>query len=124
MHMLQAVLESVAYRFGIVWDMLSPYCSDDVQIVASGGAITSSPYWMQLLADTLGRTIAICNESEATSRGTAILALDALGIWATLDAIPAELGRTYSPNPKRTLTYQKGRERQSHLYNLVIGSDI
>ena len=123
-HIMQAALESVAYRFGIVWDMLSPYCSEDAQIIASGGAIKSSPYWMQLITDVLGRTIVVSGETEATSRGTAILSLHALGNWPTLDAITSEVGTSYSPNPKRALVYQRGREKQTNLYNLVIGHDV
>jgi gluconokinase len=124
LEMLQAAMEGASYRFSTVWDLLAPYASTNAKIVASGGAITRSSYWLQLMADMLQRTVVTCIEGEATSRGTAILALHALGIWSKLDAMPAELGERYTPNPERMLVYQNARERQSCLYDLVIGQDF
>ena len=75
-----------------------------------------------MMADVLQRSVTVCIEDEATSRGTAILALRALGVWRTLDAVPARLGKTYQPNPDRALVYQKGSRRQAELYDLVVGN--
>ena len=68
-HFLQAALEAVAYRFDLVWRMLLPYVSYDCRIVAGGGALTGSPYRLQVMADVLSRTVSVCVEYEATSRG-------------------------------------------------------
>ena len=62
-------------------------------------------------------------EDEATSRGSAIIALNGLGVWSTLQDIPASVGKTYHVNPKRALEYQKGVERQHKLYDLIVGHD-
>lgn len=121
LEMLQAALEGVSYRFSMAWDLLAPYATEDAQLVASGGAITNSPYWLQLMADMLQRPVVTCIEGEATSRGTAILALHALGAWPKLDTVPAELGERYLPSSERAQVYQNGRERQRCLYDLVIG---
>ena len=119
---LQAALEGVAFRFGMVWELLAPSASEDVQIIASGGAVTGSPYWLQLMADVLQCAVVTSTEEEATTRGTAILALYGLGTWSKLDSEPSRLGDIYSPNPERALTYQICGEEQRQLYNLLIES--
>ena len=121
LEILQACLEAVAYRFGLVGRLLKKFVDDECEIIASGGAITSSPYWLQVMADVLQRPVVVSREPEATSRGTAILALHALGTWPTLDTVPRKLGNTYWPNPQRGLVYQKAMERQHRLYDALIG---
>ena len=121
---LQAALEAVTYRFKLVWDLLAPFAQEDAQFVASGGAITRSPYWLQLMADVLDHPVVVCQESEATSRGTAILALHALGIWPTTDAVPAELGVTYQADQQRAQLYQDAMARQNQLYDAGLGQRL
>lgn len=120
--MLQASLEAVAYRFGMAWDLLAPYAREDAQVVASGGAITQSPYWQQLMADVLQRPVAVSREGDATSRGTAILALHALGVWPTMDAFPVELGAACRPEHHRAQVYEEAKTRQRQLYDIIVGS--
>ncbi len=119
-HILQAALEAVAYRFDLIWRMLLPYVSYNCRIIASGGALTGSPYWLQVMADVLGRTVTVCVEDEATSRGTAIVALASLGLWPKLDVVPAALGETFEPDPHRTELYRKLAKEHHMLYDRVI----
>ena len=88
-----------------------------------GGAIKSSPYLLQLVADVLQHPVTVLAEEQATSRGTAALALRALDIWPTLEAVLPELGATYQPNRQRASTYLTGIERQHRLYDTFIGHD-
>ena len=119
-HILQAALESVAYRFDLIWRLLLPYVSYNCRIIASGGALTGSHYWLQVMADVLGRTVTVCLEDEATSRGTAILALVSLGVWSKLDVVPAALGESFEPDPHRTTLYQKLANEHQILYDRII----
>ena len=75
------------------------------------------------MADVLDRPVVVCKESEATSRGTAILALYALGIWPTIEAAPAELGVTYQADQQRAQVYQDAIARQHQLYDTLFGHD-
>lgn len=120
LEILQASLEAVAYRFAAVHAILKIFASEDYEITANGGAITGSPYWLQLMADALGHSVTVSTEEEATSRGTAVLALYALGVWPTLDHVPAKLGAKYQVKPERAVKYQIGMRRQQELYNLVV----
>jgi len=90
------------------------------QVVASGGALMNSPTWLQIIADTLGVPVIASAEIEATSRGTALLALKALSVIDSLDKLPAELGTTYHPDAARHEIYASAMERQKKLYNAVV----
>jgi gluconokinase len=118
---LQAMLESVAYRFALVADLLLPGVKSGYQMIASGGAIQNLPWWLQTMADVLGVPVGVSAEQQDTSRGTAILVLNALGVWDSLDTYPAQIAETYEPNTENTQIYGEARERQSKLYSKLLG---
>ncbi|MDP3061917.1 MAG: FGGY-family carbohydrate kinase, partial [Chloroflexota bacterium] len=123
--LLQASLEAIAYRFGLrlIHRLLEPHVAAGARVIASGGAITASPYWLQAMADVLQRPVTVCAEPEATSRGVAVLALRALGVWPRLDAVPAALGETYHPDAERGKIYSAALERQAAMYDKLIARD-
>lgn len=118
---LQAMLESVAYRFAMVADLLLPGVKSGYQMIASGGAIQNSPWWLQTMSDVLGVPVGVSAEQQDTSRGTAILALNALGIWESLDTHPAHIAETYEPDMTSSKIYLAARERQGSLYSRLLG---
>jgi gluconokinase len=121
---LRASLEAVAYRFALIFERLG--VGSEVQasspkpqasrLIASGGALLSSPTWMQIIADTLGRAVIASEEREATSRGVALLALESLGLIDSLDELPAADGTEYAPNMADHTIYQAAIQRQRQLY--------
>jgi gluconokinase len=120
---VQAGLEAVCYRFAILARLLRSQAPPNQEIVGSGGAMSASPYWVQLMADVLGRRIQLSRHEELTSRGSAILALRALGAWATLEDEPLTAEDAYEPDPARAPVYQAALERQHRLYESVVGVD-
>src|SRR6185436_7486089 len=81
---VRAMLESIAYRFALITrelDQLAP----NAMIVASGNALRSSPVWLQIIADVLGRPLLLGGPAEASSRGAALLALEVVGKIATIE---------------------------------------
>jgi gluconokinase len=125
-HFLQAGLEAIAYRFALLYKLLQGILPETPRIVANGGAVLSSPAWMQMLADVLGAPVTASGELEATSRGAALLALLALGEIATLEdsRVAAAVGTTYVPDQGRHERYQAGAERQRRLYEQLIGPSL
>ncbi len=117
---LRAGLEAVAYRLSLIFELLRGVAPDTREVIASGGALMKSPTWIQIIADTLGVPVIASAESEATSRGTALLALKALGVIDSLENIPASLGVVYKPNAARHEIYIRAIERQKKLYNEVV----
>ncbi|MDE3090697.1 MAG: gluconokinase [Chloroflexota bacterium] len=118
---LRAGLEAIAYRLGLIFELLRGVAPDAREVIASGGALMRSPTWIQIIADTLGVPVIASAEAEATSRGTALLALKALGIIDSLEDLPAELGTAYKPDAARHEIYARAVKRQEKLYNAVVG---
>ena len=69
---LQAGMESVAYRFAEIFRQLQSVVEVG-EIIASGGALNASPVWTQMIADALGRDLTISNEREASLSGAVLL---------------------------------------------------
>jgi gluconokinase len=68
-----------------------------------------------MMADALGHAITWSDEPEATSRGAALLALDALGARPPLGARRTPPGETFVPDPARHARYAVALERQAAL---------
>ena len=117
---LQALMESVAYRFSLVADLLREEMDDDRVFIAGGGAVTNSPWWLQTMADVLQGQVHVPAQEQATSRGAAILALNALGVWEGFDDVMPEIASVYEPRDEHRSTYAQAVERQAELYESVI----
>jgi gluconokinase len=120
LEILRAGLEAVAYRIAIVFKLLRQLLPSEPQIVASGGALLHSSSWLQIMADTLGRPVAVSEVQEASGRGAALLALEALGILKDLSKAPDFIGPVFDPDFKRHERYLKAIERQRVLYEKLI----
>ena len=112
---LRAALEGVALRLALVYDLLAPLAAPDHIVVASGGAIARSPHWRRMLADALGRPIHCSAESEATGRGAALLALDALGARGDAPASGGDIADVVQPDAARHARYRAALERHQRL---------
>jgi gluconokinase len=117
---LRASLESVAYRFARIAALLKQAVPGARETVASGGALLRSPAWTQMMADVLGHPVITCQVAEASSRGAALLALEALGIIRSIEEIPTAMGKRFHPDPQRHRRYQEAMKRQDEVYNLLI----
>jgi gluconokinase len=112
---VRAALEAVALRLALVYDLLAPHAAADHVIVASGGAVARSRAWTQMIADACGRAVTWSRVTEATSRGAALLALQAVGAVRDLGAVPAPLGETFVPDAARHARYRAAVDRQQRL---------
>ena len=118
---LRAALESIAYRFAMIaraLDQIAPGAT----IFASGNALRSSPVWLQIIADVLGRPLMFGGTAEASIRGAALLALEAVGKIATLEEDSVAVEQVFEPDMTRHIRYQQGLARQEELYQLLYTS--
>jgi gluconokinase len=111
---LRAGLEAVALRLASVYALLAPLAGPHHSVIASGGALRSRA-WAQMIADALGRPVRLSAEEEATSRGSALLALQSLGRLPDLRAAQAPLGPVVEPSPRRHALYRNALDRQKRL---------
>lgn len=117
---LRAGMEAVAYRLGLIFELLRGVAPDARAVVASGGALMYSPLWTQIIADVLGAPVIASAEPEATSRGDALIALVGLKVIGSFADLPAALGTVYQPDPARHEIYAAALKRQQKWYNLII----
>jgi gluconokinase len=112
---MRATLESIAYRFALIaraLDQIAPGAA----IFASGNALRSSPVWLQIIADVLGRPLMFGGTAEASIRGAALLALEAVGKIATIEEDSVAVEQVFEPDMTRHARYQQGLARQEELY--------
>jgi gluconokinase len=112
---VRASMEAVAYRFASIareLDRLAPGAT----IVATGNALRSSGVWRQMIADVLGRRIMFGGPPEASLRGAALLALEAVGKIRSIEDLPVMIDHVVEPDMARHASYQKGLERQELYY--------
>jgi gluconokinase len=114
-HIVQAALEAVALRLALVYGLLRPHAAGEHVIVASGGALARSSAWAQLIADALGHPVTLAADHETTSRGAALLALQALGRLDDLGAVPLPPGEPLRPDPAHHARLRQALERQRRL---------
>lgn len=106
-----AALEGVALRFAEIADRMP----EVREVVATGGALIRNDDWVRIVADALGRPVAVSAVAEGSARGAAVVALERLGS----EPAPAPLVRTVEPRLERTEVYAAARERQRRLYELA-----
>ncbi len=116
---LRAAMEAVAYRFALIAAALEPF-APNATIVASGHALRASPTWVQILADVLGRRIAISELPESSTRGAALLALGAVGKIQNIEAYSVPIEKFVEPDMSCCGRYQAGLKRQQEMYEQVI----
>ncbi len=126
---LRAGMESVAYQLLAVyqdlvrvsWSSSQPGdAASTPKLIGSGGALLSSACWQRILASTLNSTLYPSLEREASARGVALLALEALQIIPDAGNVPVELGAPVPPDEQQRQVYVKAAERQQKLYQMLL----
>lgn len=119
---LRASLEAVCYRFAAIYERLRAELSGETRIIASGGGILHSKVWTQMMADVIGVPVVASAVPEASSRGAAMLALEAFGYIKEFGELPTPLGEVFAPNTENHQQYKLGRERQEKFYEVLVDS--
>ena len=118
---LRAALEAIALYCGRLAAIVGAAVPEGREVIATGGALLRSPTWLQIMADVLGRPVLASAEPEASSRGAALLGLEALGLLPEgIEALPPDIARVYEPIPSHTERYQEAAARQQRLYELLV----
>jgi gluconokinase len=117
---LRAAMEAVALRLALIAEILESSLPGERDVIATGGGMLNSPTWRRIMADALGRPVTVSKVEEASSRGAALLVLEALGEIQDLEKLEAPLGETADPDPARHETYRAALARQRRLYDTTI----
>lgn len=116
---IRAAQEAIMYRFALIYDQLCGVLPPPGIVVASGGALLNVPGWIGMLSDVLGVPLTASGESEASSKGAAMLALHSLGLIDDFSEIPTSLAETYHPNMQHHEVYRRAMERQQEMYRTL-----
>jgi len=119
MEILHAALESVSLRFRNVYEIMEDSFGVPKDVIGSGGALLSSAVWTRMMADTLGHSVVLCREREATSRGAALLALERIGAIANIGDAAPELGETIAPDESKKQIYAEALVKQRRFYKKI-----
>jgi gluconokinase len=117
---LRAVLEAIALRLALIYELVRPLAAPVHEVIASGGAIVRSRAWAQMVADALGRPLQLARAREASSRGVALLASAALGRLGDFHAAARVDTERIEPAAERHARYRELRARQARLYAALI----
>lgn len=116
---VQAALESVAFRFSEIFTRLDRV-SKIRDVIASGGALRESPVWTQIIADVLNCRLTLPDTREASSRGAVLWALAAAGKDTNLEKLIPPKGKTFRPSKKKSAVYQAAAKIIKHDFNYLI----
>jgi gluconokinase len=122
--LLRAALESLAFQLAEVYDQLNIALEKQEiapTLIGSGGAMLSSRTLQGIVADTLDAPLYPLLEREASARGVALLALEALGIIHDISHVPVELEAPVLPDETRHAIYENAANRQRKLYHTLLG---
>jgi gluconokinase len=112
---IRAALESIAYRFALIAAALDEI-APGATVIATGNALRSSPAWLQIMADVLGRPVMFGGSPEASIRGAALLALEAVGTIGSIEEVSVSVDTVVEPDMQRHARYREGLARQEELY--------
>src|SRR6202011_1287201 len=117
--MRRPAMEAITYQFVAVASAMRRVAPWRRSVIARVGQLVHSPTWSQMLADALNVRVVISPQTEASSRGAALLALHALGCLPRLWSTAPARGRSYRPRPGIHAVYERARRRQQQLYDLL-----
>ena len=107
----RAILESVAYGTRSIVDSLENGGIEINEVYAGGGIARKNPFLMQMFADVMGKTVRISPCAQAGALGSAIFAAAACGAYPDIRTAAKALAEpclaSFSPNPSRTVQYEK-----------------
>jgi gluconokinase len=112
LELVRAGMEAVALRLALIQGLLRGSFPTMRTIVASGGALRQSPAWAQIVTDALGVPLAVADDHEASSRGAALVALQAVGAIPSAADVDPPPTTVLVPNAARTAIYHRALERQ------------
>jgi gluconokinase len=118
---VRATLEAIAYRFALIARSLETV-APQATVIATGNALRASPVWLQIMSDVLGRQIKLGGSSEASTRGAALLALEAVGKIGSIEEVVIPIEAVFDPDMSRHARYQEGLRRQQETYERLLNS--
>ena len=116
-HLVRATLEGIAYRMRSIASAVDQVGGPIRECRATGG-YTRADFWLQLIANVLGRRLSVPSIQEASALGAAELAMIGVGALPDLDAAArfVRVERSVDPEPAAAKTYDRLFAQYMDLY--------
>ncbi len=124
---VRASEEALAYRLEAVYQQIRGALGlqeKQPRLIGSGGALLSSPSLQQIVADALATALSPTYEHEASARGAALLALEAMGVMKDVSKVELKLAAPVQADAQRGEIYRRGARRQRELYKSLLGDPV
>src|SRR3989475_2693063 len=118
--LLRASMEAITYQLVAGAAAMEPGGASPGLVISTGGQLIHSPAWSQMLADALKLPVMTSPQTEASSRGAALLALEALGRLPRLWSAAPARGRNHRPRASLHADHQRARQRRRDLKDLLL----
>jgi len=122
--LLRAAVEALAYQLAAVYDELNTALETHEiapTLVGSGGALLSSSIMQNVIADALNTPLHPSLAHEASARGAALLALEALSVIPDVAQVPLDTAPPILPDETNHAIYRLAAGRQWELYHKLLG---
>jgi gluconokinase len=105
-HIIRAALEGISFTLYQVITELEAVYGPVNEIYVSGGFV-KSVFWVQLIADVMGKRLKVTETTDASAMGAAYLAMYATGFLKELSSVKqfTPVSQTYEPDPVNHRTY-------------------
>ncbi len=113
-HMVRAALESVIYNVYGIGKILMEKAN--VTTIYVSGGFTESSLWVQMLADIFNLPVIVSTAEENAALGAVMVGIEALHLSSSINI---EIGKTFLPDKKNQLIYQRQCAKMERLYALV-----
>ena len=117
----RAMIEGVAFGSKVMMDNFEAHGIAVKKIVASGGIAEKDEMFMQICADVLGREITVSEVKMSASKGSAMYAAVAAGVYKSINEASEILGvregKLYTPIAENVTAYKKLYEEYLKLHD-------
>lgn len=117
--LIRAAVEGMLFNLKLV-DQKLQLAGSDAPLFAAGG-FAQSPFWCQLTADILNRSLNVLDGGQSSARGAAAIGLLGLGRWDSLAQInqePSDFAH-YAPNPEVAAQYEQWWPHWQHMFKVM-----
>jgi len=117
----RAALEGICFRIKDVHNAVRRVGNIDPNRIVATGGFTSSPYWVQLLSDVLGKDIIVTDVENPSAFGAYVMALKSLGedVEGFIEK-EVRIERVFHPDPERNAVYERLYGDYKFLYEKLV----
>ena len=118
-HVYRAILEGLAMEQRLSTTGAEAASAMPIRRFLAMGGGSRSPLWCQIIADVLGKPVAVAREPEATCLGAGILAAYGAGFFGSVEEAAAAMtgvGKTYAPQAAQSGKYDRLYDLYKDIY--------